>query len=167
MYADNSDLIAWGGRGPPAWVDSASAAEAWALATVKMHAPWSPKILTDCLGLLHAAEAGVAAATRSCKQLARTWAVIANHLDGDISSMVSDKRLRWMPAQQSVGATGVATKSDGKPITSLEWRANGLVDAIAKHEASKGVAREIIQETRNLLGKAAGGGFANPKLPMP
>ena len=142
----------WGGGRPPEWIDSASAAEAWALATVTSRAPWGPKIITDCLGLLHTAEAGATAATRSSKQLARTWATIAGHLDGNISEMVTSKRLRWMPAHQGPGAIGVAVKSDGKPITVLEWRANRLVDAIAKAEASKGVAP---QGTVDLLKSAA------------
>ena len=47
-------------------------------------------------------------------------------------------------------------------------RAAGLDEGLifdASPEASKGIAREIIQETRQLLGRTAGGGFANPKLP--
>ena len=140
VFADCGDLVAWGGGRPPAWIDSASASEAWALATVTSLAPWEPKIITDCLGLLHTAEAGVTAATRSSKQLARTWAIIAGHLDRNISEMVTSKRLRWMPAHQGPGAIGVAIKSDGTSITVLEWRANRLVDAIAKAEASRGVA---------------------------
>ena len=151
VTADNGDLVAWGGGVPPAWVDSASASEAWALATVSMLAVWPPRILTDCLGLLHTSEAGTAAATKSSRQLARTWAVIANQLDGDISKMTKEKRLRWMPAHQSVAAIGVACKSDGKPITSLEWRANRLVDAVAKNEATRGAAP---QATIDLINSA-------------
>ena len=151
VYADDGELVAWGGGRPPAWIDSASAAEAWALATVTMHAHWEPKIITDCLGLLRTAEAGAAAATKSGKQLARTWAVIAANLDGDIAAMTSAKKLVWMPAHQGVGAIGTAIKSNGKPITSLEWRANRLVDAIAKFEASRGMAP---QTTVDLLTSA-------------
>ena len=136
----NGDLVAWGGGVPPAWVDSASAAEAWALATVTMQALHSPEVLTDCLGLLHTSEAGTAAATKGTRQLARTWAVISSNLDGDISRLMTDKKLCWIPAHQGVAAIGVACKSNGKPITSLEWRANRLVDAIAKNESARGVA---------------------------
>ena len=105
-----------------------------------MHALHPPEILTDCLGLLHTAEAGTAAATRGGKQLARTWAIISNHLDGNICQMMTEKRLCWMPAHQSVSAIGVACKSNGRPITSLEWRANRLVDAVAKNESIRGAA---------------------------
>ena len=56
-----------------------------------------------------------------------------------------------MPAHQGPGAIGVAIKSDGKPITVLEWRANRLVDAIAKAEASRGMAP---QGTVDLLNSA-------------
>ena len=140
VYTTEGDLIAWGCGIPPAWTDSASAAEAWALAVVTSNALHPPMVITDCLGLLHTAEAGTAAATCGKRQLARTWAVIANNLDGDISQLTRERRLCWMPAHQGIGAIGVATKSNGKTITSLEWRANRLVDAVAKNESAKGQA---------------------------
>ena len=34
VYSKAGDLVAWGGGVPPVWTDSASTAEAWALATV-------------------------------------------------------------------------------------------------------------------------------------
>ena len=146
VYARGGDLVAWGGGVPPAWKDSASAAEAWALAVVTSHAMHPSAIVTDCLGLVHTAENGTAAATSSNRQLARTWATIANHLDGDISSLTRDKRLCWMPAHQSHSAIGIVLKSNGKPISSLEWRANRLVDAVAKNESAKGQAPQATIE---------------------
>ena len=152
VISNVGDLVAWGGGRPPAWVDSASAAEAWALATATSLSPWEPRIITDCVGLLRTAELGEKAATKGSRQLARTWTVIAGHLAHDLNAMVRDKRLRWMPAHQGIGAIGVALKSDGRPITALEWRANRLVDAIAKLEATRGMAPE---GTISLLNSAA------------
>ena len=78
-------------------------------------------------------------------------AIIAANLDGNIAAMTTAKKLVWMPAHQGVGAIGTALKSNGRPITPLEWRANRLVDAIAKFEASRGMAP---QTTVDLLTSA-------------
>ena len=78
----SGELLAWGWGTPPKWCDSASAAEAWALCTVLRHAAPQDRIIIDCLGLLKTASAGKAAATSAKKALARTWHLIAHHLDG-------------------------------------------------------------------------------------
>ena len=43
--------------------------------------------------------------------------------------------LRWMPAHTAEGSIGRVTTSDGTMLTALEWRANRLVDALAKSAA--------------------------------
>ena len=140
VYSYEGDLVAWGGGVPPTWTDSASAAEAWALAVVTSLTLHPSEIITDCLGLVHTAERGTAAATSGNKQLARTWAAIAGNLDGDVSCLTRNRRLSWMPAHQAHSAIGHRVKSNGKTLTSLEWRANRLVDAIAKNESARGQA---------------------------
>ena len=66
--------------------------------------------------------------------------MIATTLDGDISKLNGDKKLVWMPAHQTVSRIGTARKSDGTLLTAREWRANQLVDGLAKIEAQKGAA---------------------------
>ena len=41
-----------------------------------------------------------------------------------------------MPAHKSKGAIGSVTKSDGSTVTFVEWRANRLVDVLAKLAAA-------------------------------
>ena len=60
-------LWAWAWGAPPEWCDSASAAEAWALATLLKTQAQMPWVITDCLGLLKTAETGAVAATGSRK----------------------------------------------------------------------------------------------------
>ena len=134
------DLCAWGWGVPPRWCDSASAAEAWALCTVLRLSPGHPRIITDCLGLVHTAANGTAAATTSKKHLARVWRHIAGTLDGRLEQLVSSNRLIWMPAHKSATAIGQACKSNASPVTARDWRSNRLVDGLAKLAANDGAA---------------------------
>ena len=134
----DGDLCAWGWGVPPAWCDSAAAAEAWALCTVLRISPGHTKIVTDCLGLVETASNGTAAAVTSRKHLARVWSNIANSLDGRIDSLFSNKALVWMPAHLTSVAIGQANKSNDSPVTARDWRANRLVDGLAKLAADDG-----------------------------
>ena len=88
MISDAGDLVACGQGIPPEWCDSASAAEAWALTqAVKVSAPFVPRVLTDCLGLVHAVEKGEAAVYAANMRLARTWKHVANTLDGNLQAL--------------------------------------------------------------------------------
>ncbi len=55
-------------------------------------------------------------------------------LDGDIASALGE--LNWMPAHGTTASIGRALKLDGTVVTAIEWRANRLVDALAKHAAA-------------------------------
>ena len=88
VISDAGDLVAWGRGVQPEWCDSASAAEAWALAqAVRSAAPNVPRVLTDCLRLLHAVEKGEAAASAANMKLARTWRHVASTLDGNLLAL--------------------------------------------------------------------------------
>ena len=45
-----------------------------------------------------------------------------------------------MPAHHPACRIGRALKSNGRPVTALEWRANWLVDALVKNAAARGAA---------------------------
>ena len=97
-------------------------------------------IVTDCLGLKKTAAGGAGAATAAKKHLARVWANIASSLDNKIEQLVDAKVLIWMPAHQSASAIGRAMKSNANPVTARDYRANRLVDGLAKLAASEGAA---------------------------
>ena len=96
--------------------------------------------MTDCLGLRHTAARGAHAATAAMKHLARVWTGIAAALDGDIQRLIDSKTLIWMPAHRTASDIGNALKSNDSPVTAREWRANRLVDGLAKLAAGDGAA---------------------------
>ena len=157
---DEGGLLAWAWGTPPKWCDSASAAEAWALCTVLRICTDQHRIVTDCLGLLKTAERGLAAAATAKMKLARTWTMIGHHLDGGLEGLCQDKRLTWMPAHQTATAIGKALKSTGAPITALDWRANHLVDGLAKKAAAIGATTEdeakLVASAEHLVKHCAG-----------
>ena len=70
--------------------------------------------------------------TDASRPLARIWRNIEDSLDGDIGSLVNDERLSWIPAHLSIRAVGEMRLPDGKRLTMTDWRANRLVDILAK-----------------------------------
>ena len=64
--------------------------------------------------------------------------MIGGTLDGDLSTLGDAQRLVWMPAHQSLGAIWSSrTLSNGRLYSVVDWRANRLVDAIAKAFANE------------------------------
>ena len=122
---------------PPSWVTTAAAAEAWALKTVLELSPFIPLMCTDCLGLLQTADQGTERATASNRVLARIWVQIARALDGNIRRLVSRDNLIWLPAHLTLQAVGERKLSNGARMTIIDWRANRLVDALAKMAAAQ------------------------------
>ena len=122
---------------PPSWVTTAAAAEAWALKTVLELSPFIPLMCTDCFGLLQTADQGTERATASNRVLARIWVQIAHALDGDIRRLVSHDNLIWLPAHLTLQAVGERKLSNGARMTIIDWRANRLVDALAKMAAEQ------------------------------
>ena len=130
----NSNLISWGLGTPPHWITDAAGAEAWALALVLKMCPLAPKIITDCKGLL----AEAAESAKNCsgkKKLARTWNHIKEACDGNTAQLAESRRLDWMPAHKSFASVGVLEKASGKHVTAFDWRANNLVDHLARQAA--------------------------------
>ena len=144
VVADDGELVAWGWGIPPRWCNSASAAEAWALHTVVQMCPFAPRVVTDCLGLVHTAQRGLHAAAAPSMQLARIWRQIASCLDGSLAQLTAGENLVWMPAHQGIGRVGHAEKSNGKLLTAIEWRSNRLVDHMAKLAAADGQTPEHV-----------------------
>lgn len=135
VVSPDGDLIGYGRGVPPQWCYTAAAAEAWALLEVLRNSATPPKMRTDCLSLLKTARAGAQLATAACRPLARIWVQISHVLDGDLSALERTNLLVWQPAHQSEQSIGQKRGSDGKKTTAVDWRANRLVDALAKSAA--------------------------------
>jgi len=151
VVAPNGDLLGTGRGVPPQWCYTAAAAEAWALLEVLRQSATPPKMRTDCLSLRGVARAGTAVATAACRPLARIWMQISHILDGDLGAIERSNLLVWQPAHQSELLIGQKRGTDGKKTTAADWRANRLVDVLAKSAAEMVRANK---PTRNLLQSA-------------
>jgi hypothetical protein len=150
VVSKGGDLVAFGNAVPPSWVRTAAAAELWSILMVLSTNVTPPDIVTDCLSILKAAAMGMASATAPNKTLATVWSLISVAVDGDVTSLVNTGRLKWMPSHGSLATIGSAIKSDGRPLTAIEWRANRLADALAKAAANE----PLCHVAYRLLGRA-------------
>ena len=87
------------------------------------------------MSLLTTAELGAVRATQAKRQLARVWNEIAECLDGDTGQLTSEGKLVWMPAHQTAAMIGERKVSNGRKLSTVDWRANRLADALAKGAA--------------------------------
>ena len=89
------------------------------------------------------------------KMLARIWNAITATVGDDVSGMVESGLWQWVPAHLSIEAVGQATAHNRNRLTIIDWRANRLVDALAKncaatvaHEAS---TNELVASAETLV----------------
>jgi hypothetical protein len=128
----------------PSRVTTAAEAEAWGIFFAVFVCPFPPHIVTDCLSLLRTAECGTASATAATRRLGGIWARIAASLDGNLASLVEGERLVWMPAHQTSADTARRVKSNGQPVSYVDWRANRLADVVARSAAIRGAPRQAV-----------------------
>jgi hypothetical protein len=145
----HGSLVAYGRGVPPAWVKDAAGAEAWAFAAILRLGPAVPRTVTDCLNVVSAVIGGRGRATSAKSPLARIWGPAFDILD-DVG-FVGDE-LQWMPAHGGHSTIGVTTTSHGSVLTAAQWRANRLVDLLAKSAARPG---RLSVKTRLLIAAAA------------
>ena len=109
-----------------------------------------PRIVTDCLGLLTQLERGLADGMAAHRPLARLWGLIAATLDNAVPQEWLKERLAWMPAHTSRAAVGRWLRSDGRPVSLRDWRANRLVDKLAKVAAShRALPKDLLRLLKN------------------
>ena len=133
---DSNDLlVAYAWATPPAWATTANMAEAWAVLLTIRTAPNTPHIVTDCMAVLNAAQAGAHAAVQGKRIDARIWKEVVELTGGELKTLRS--RLTWMPAHTAAEGVENKRKSDGKPVSVSEWRANQLADQLAKRGAEQ------------------------------
>ena len=147
---DEGKLVAYATATPPPWVKTAGADEAWALYLTLRECPGVPSVLTDCMGLLQAAKAGPAAATTAKRPSARIWRLISDITAHSFQEVA--QQLVWMPAHTTAASSEGRAKSDGRCLSTAEWRANQLADALAK----RGAAASPLRAESDKLIKAAG-----------
>ncbi len=148
-------LLGYGFGWPPSWCATAAAAEAWALQTVISICPFPPAIRTDCQSLLDTARAGTLRATAASKPLARVWRLIADAMGTDVSTLMAGGLLVWLPAHLGHSAIGEVKLSDGSRLTAVDWRANRLVDKLAKIAAGAHAEPESVVDLVDSLDAAA------------
>ena len=124
----NGFLVGFASATPPPWVRSSTAAEAWALHLTLQEVINVPKIVTDCLGLVNAASAGFAASTAPRMANARIWRLIEDTMSGQMAPLRD--ALVWMPAHTTIDQRIHRNKSDLRRVTTIDWRANQLADAL-------------------------------------
>ena len=146
VVAADGELIGFGYGTPPSRVYTAAAAELWAISVILNINPFPPKIKTDCMSVISAAKAGTASATDGSRQLARTWRAIAESIDEDISTLVQRGCLTWIPAHLPYAAVGERRLPCGARLTATDWRANRLVDSLAKLGAAAHKPSDEVEE---------------------
>ena len=142
---DNGIPVALATATPPPWIDTIPGAEAWALYAVLSMCFQLPRINTDCLGNRKTLLDGMEAATAASRPLARVWAAIFTCCEGALVSQL-DEMLTWGPAHTSLATLGTRLKSDGRPLTAEDWRANNIADAAAKIAARRHRAPTVIRQ---------------------
>jgi len=152
------ELLAYASGVPPAWVDSAAGAEAWAYAMVLKACPEVPRVTTDCMAVRSTLASGRASACGAARPLARIWNTTFDTLDGASLQMVLSK-LRWMPAHTSASTAHAHRRSDGQRVTATDWRCNRLADALAKAAACSCraplTARQLYHAAKQLVEHSA------------
>ena len=143
----NSDghLCALANGVPPPWIQDSAGSEAWALYVVLSLSASAPAIITDCLGLLQRLKDGPERATSESQPHARLWGMIFHILDSAEQVALCISKLSWMPSHTARHAIDNRIKSDGIPVSTVNWRGNRLVDAAAKFAAN---AHRLPCETR-------------------
>ena len=145
--------VAFGYGCPPPLYTSAAAAEAFALEFAITQCSYLPAVVTDCKSLLDVISAGIVHATKHKSVLARVWVSIYDKLQQKTGEIQHNNKVTWMPAHQPVSAIWSRVKSDGRPVSPVDWRANRLVDALAKlaavsRQSSPGARATLTAATR-------------------
>ena len=138
VVASSGELLALGYGCPPNWIVDSGGAETWAFYVVASLSPFLPRIVTDYLGILSTLRDGKDRAISAVRGTARLWKMVFSVLDSDDALRQAQHRVVWMPSHGSRSSIGGRLKSDGHPVSTVDWRANRLADAAAKAAAADG-----------------------------
>ena len=149
-------LLAYAWGAPPDWVTDVPGTEGWAMYMVAKINPALPRLTTDCLGLVTALARGPDDAARADRPLARLWRLIFGHTAAVVPGFAAADRVVWMPAHCTRDAARFAVQSNGEKVSLLDWRANNLVDHLARAAASRNRAPAGDRRCLELATRAGG-----------
>ena len=108
-------------------------------------------VVTDCLDILLSLLRGLDYATGPSRPQARLWKLIALAMDHHCPADLVQQKILWIPSHTARATVGFTLRSDGTLVTKVDWRANRLVDVLARHAANR---HRVPQATRELLNLA-------------
>ena len=146
VVSQSGALLGYGFGTPPSRITTAAAADLWAVDFVLAMNPCAPMINTDCMSIITAARRGTQSVTDASRPLARLWRSVADSLDGDVGMLAELGLLSWIPARLTIKAVGELRLPNGQRLTMIDWRANRLVDLLAKRGAKKHAPAEAVQK---------------------
>jgi hypothetical protein len=155
IVSANGTLIAYGNGNAPDWITDAAGAESWAFYISVSMCMSCPHVITDCMNILTMLELGPELATSANRALARVWNLIFPAIDGEPYETLANQKVVWMPSHRTTASIGCIMKSNGKFITALDWRANRLVDKLAKLGAQQHCVPDLAIDTFNAASAAA------------
>lgn len=155
LVDSDGTLLAAGNGTPPNWVVDSGGAEVWAFLQVLSSYPECVRITTDYFNIVTMLQAGRHSATAANRPLARAWAHIYDIIMKCKSIDILLKRVCWMPAHCTVSAIGTRVKSNGEFVTALDWRANRLVDYLARLAANLVTVPKLASIILDQFSKAA------------
>ena len=123
-------LLAFGKGTPPQWVHDSAGAELWSFYVVTSMSLFLPHVVTDCKGIGDGLSGSPSYVTGPKRALARVWQMVVHALDGNFASATD--LVTWMPAHGPASSIGHAKDSRGRLVDAIMWRANRLVDLLAK-----------------------------------
>ena len=135
VVSRHGELLGYGRVVPPPWVRDAAAAEAWAFQVIMAMSPSAPAVVTDCLNIVQTLTRGLKIAIAGKSPFASAWKFVYRTNDMEDFSDEQLYELVWLPAHASAETIGSATMSNGEKVGPLHWRANRLVDLLAKSAA--------------------------------
>ena len=117
---------------------------AWGIFFAVTLCPCALRIVTDCLSLFKTAECGTASATAAKQTLGGVSTRIGATLDGNLASLVEQKRLVWMLAHQSAAATARRSSPMGsRSRQSIGELIDLLTDVVARSAATRRAFRGL------------------------
>ena len=144
LAVDERNVVVAAGYGtPPPWISTIPGVEAWAIRVALQHSLSARSITTDCLSIVASSGNAATLAKNASCPLARVWAFLAGPLEDLQTPLI------WCPAHLSLREAHTRTKSNGSTMTFKDWRANRLVDALAKKGAELRRFPDIVRSQAN------------------
>ena len=137
VLSSAGQLLAMGRGTPPHWVHDAAGAELWAYQVAVRESPGLPRTVSDCKNIRDCLALPKQRLLGAQAHLGRTWAMILQTIDSDLAG--AHALMTWMPSHTSAARMMASppVTSAGLPVTWLDWRANRLVDLLAKSAAAQ------------------------------